>query len=113
MEKQQVDRLGAQGDLLVMRVDALPDGLREESHNGRVVVAHSETGHHHVCEVHEARLFRSQDPLTCYLQIAGTGAEIVHNRPWDTHATLSLPPGVWMMRNQREYSPEAWRRVTD
>lgn len=113
---KQVMTLAAQGDLLVVRVDALPDGLTEEKHNGRIVAAHSETGHDHVVEgmaAHEARLFRGADPLTCYLQLQGSGAEVVHHRPFDTHETLGLGPGLWMLRNQREYSPEYWRRVCD
>ena len=113
---KNVERMAAQGDLLVMRVDALPSGLTEEKHTGHIVAAHSETGHHHIVEchqTHEARLFRSTDPLTCYLQLAGAGAEVVHHRPFDTHETLGLGPGLWMMRNQREYEPEGWRKVSD
>lgn len=110
----KVNKIAAQGDLLVVRVEALPVSAKEEAHNGKVVVAHSETGHHHVAEMMDGKLFRVPgEPLTCYLQIAGSGAEVVHNRPWDTHASLSLPAGIWMMRNQSEYSPEGMRRVTD
>ncbi len=113
---REINKMGAQGDLLVMRVDALPSGLSEEKHKGRIVAAHSETGHHHIVEgrdAHEARLFRGADPFTCYLQLQGAGAEVVHHRPFDTHETLGLGPGIWLMRNQREYSPESWRRVAD
>lgn len=108
----RVEKIGAQGDLLVMKLDKLPDGLKEEKCGSRVIVAHSETSHHHVLECHEARMFRGADPFTCYLQLAGD-SQIVHERSFDTHGTLALGPGIWAFKNQREYSPEAWRRVTD
>lgn len=114
-----IKNMGAQGDLLVMRVEALPKGVKEEPCSRVVVVAHSETGHHHKLELREgfeAKLFRGADPFTCYLQIAGGDgecADVVHHRSFDTHGTLTLGPGLWMMRNQREYEPEGWRRVCD
>lgn len=113
---KQVQTMGAQGDLLVMRVDKLPAGLKEETVKSGYVAAHSETGHHHVAsfvDAHEAKLFRGADPFTCYLQIGGQGAEIVHHRPFDTHEALKVGPGLWMFKNQREYQPEGWRRAAD
>lgn len=113
---KQINKMGAQGDLLVLRVDSVPEGLKEEAVKSGYVAAHSETGHHHVLglkEAHEAKLFRGEDPFTCYLQLAGAGAEIVHHRPFDTHESLSLSPGIWCFKNQREYQPEGWRKVSD
>jgi hypothetical protein len=116
VEKQEaahrVEQMGAQGDLLIMRIDRLPDGLKEEKCGDRIVVAHSESGHHHILETHEARLFRGADPFTCYLQLAGE-SQVVHNRTFDTHGTLSMGPGIWAFKNQREYQPEGWRRACD
>jgi hypothetical protein len=38
----------AQGDILLLRVDAIPEGARRQAPiDGRHVVAHGETGHHH------------------------------------------------------------------
>lgn len=108
----KINTMGAQGDLLVMRVDALPEGLKEEKCGPKTIVAHSETGHHHVLESHEARLFRSEDPFTCYLQLAEE-SRIVHTRSFDTHETLVLGPGIWAFRNQTEYTPEGLRKATD
>ena len=31
----------------------------------------------------------------------------------DEHATINLPPGSYIVRRQREYSPEEIRRVAD
>jgi hypothetical protein len=107
-----VNTMGAQGDLLVMRVGEVPASAKEEPCSARQIVAHSETGHHHVLEAHEAKLFRAAEPFTCYLQLA-TESRIVHERSFDTHETLVLGPGTWLFKNQREYEPEGWRRVHD
>ena len=105
-----------QGDLMLMRVEQLPAGLKEEKVKSGFVAAHSETGHHHVVnllEAHEAKLFRGEDPFVCYLSVDGVGAEVVHKREFDTHEGLALGPGIWMLGNQVEYSPEGWRRAAD
>jgi hypothetical protein len=112
-------RMGAQGDVLFRRVERLPKGLTEvEPKSKRKVVAHSETGHHHVIDSAGVRMYQGEDPLTCYLVLEGVDhADIVHHRPWDTHETLRLlgegGGGVFQVRRQREYTPQGWRRVED
>lgn len=105
-----VKQLAAQGDVMFRRVDAVPKGLVADQ-PGEVVVAHSETGHHHVVEGKLVKLFR-KDPMICYLSL-GADADVVHKRPFDTHETLRLGKGIWEVRRQREHTPEGWRRVED
>lgn len=113
---KKIEKMGAQGDLLVMRVAELPpDGLVEEVCRSGHIAAHSETGHHHVLDLgaaHEAKLFRAADPFTCYLRLE-SDAQVVHQRPFDTHETIGLAPGIWMLKNQREYQPAGWRKASD
>jgi hypothetical protein len=112
MEKIRVNKCAAQGDVLFMRVNELPSGL-DAPKVGRAVVAHSETGHHHICESPCAEYFVDpKDPFTAYLQLA-EDSDVVHVRPFDTHQTLTLPAGSWMVRRQREYVPGGYRRVED
>lgn len=47
----------AQGDVLFRRVDELPSDVTECNAGKQLVVAHSETGHHHAIEPGAARLF--------------------------------------------------------
>jgi hypothetical protein len=110
-----VQRLGAQGDCLFRRIEALPAGVQEVERTGPLVVAHSETGHHHQVEDMATRHFEhaTRDPMICFLQVTGEGAEVVHKRPFDTHATIMLAPGFWEVRRQEEYTPAGWRRVED
>lgn len=110
-----VERMAAQGDVVFRRVDTLPSSVTEETVKGRIIVAHSETGHHHsIDDVSGHKLFRLEnDPMVCFLQLA-SDAQVVHHRPWDTHAPLVLKgPGVFEVRRQREWTPEGLRRVED
>jgi hypothetical protein len=108
-----VNRMAAQGDVLFVRIDEVPTGLTETKLNRRLVVAHSETGHHHYLEVVPGmKHFIGADSTIAYLTL-GEEADVIHARPHDTHETLRLAPGSWQVRRQREYTPEGWRRVED
>jgi len=110
-----INNMGAQGDVLFRRVNELPVGAKEvEATEGKHVVAHSETGHHHYLEaVPGVRRYVGSDPLIGYLSVEGVGAEVVHARPWDTHETMRLTPGIYEVRRQKEYVPGGFRRVED
>lgn len=103
-----------QGDVMFTRVDALPEGLKKKAD---CIVAHSETGHHHVAEAALApHVFECDDGRTLYMRALGESVDVVHKRPFDTHETVRLlgePGQVWRIRRQREYVPEGWRMVAD
>jgi hypothetical protein len=109
----------AQGDLLIRRVDKLPAGLKAAPiEHGTFVVAHSETGHNHVIDARpNVKVYDTEDPLLSYLEVvdATDAMETLlrHLRGHDTHETISIPPGVYELRRQREYTPEGWRRAAD
>lgn len=98
----------AQGDLNVFAIHAIPDGVPETKDR---VLAHSETGHHHVLEGNAVRVFRA-DEFTAYVKVEKP-AKIVHLRSFDTHAPLSLAPGNYRITRQREYVPEGFRVAAD
>ena len=105
----------AQGDLLIRRIDRLPsDAVPIEPKDGRFVLAHSETGHHHVISSQGVRAYsRSDHPLLLILVITDP-QPIQHLRAWDTHeALMPARPGVYEIYRQREMAPEGWRRVAD
>jgi len=115
MNAIRIKNLAAQGDVLFRRIDKLPEGVVEQPRTGPLVVAHSETGHHHSIDDREVKLFErlERDPMVCYLQVAGDCANVVHHRPHDTHRTIGLTQGTWEVRRQREWTPEGLRRVED
>lgn len=110
----------AQGDVLIRRVDAIPASAGPvPAENGRVVVTHSETGHHHAMvldrqdDVPAVRMFRSVDnPLIAWLEVNRPTA-LEHLRPHDTHEPIMFAPGKYEIRRQREYTPQGWRQVQD
>lgn len=110
----------AQGDLLLRRVDAIPQGLKlAPVVDGTYIVAHSETGHHHVIDaLPRVEVYETADPLLSYLRVieATEEAEAVilrHMRGHDTHAPIVIAPGMYELRRQREYTPDGWRRAQD
>ena len=105
---KKVTKMAAQGDLLIRRIDILP---RQAKAAEGLVVAHSETGHHHVV-VGNARRYTSANPLVGYL-VATESVDVEHHREWDTHETLVLEEGIYEIRRQREYVPGGWRQVVD
>ena len=113
------NKCAAQGDVLFMRVDSLPSGLKEVTpEKNSFVLAHSETGHNHVMEArHNVKLYSSDNPLVSYLQIVEATEEsenfIEHLRSFDTHEPISFNPGIYKVINQRESAPEGWRRAAD
>lgn len=103
----------AQGDVLFRRVEKVPAGAKSMPRNGAVVVAHSETGHHHAFPTGSSvELFTTTDPLVCYLRCEQSSV-LEHLRPFDTHESISFSPGCYEVRRQREWTPEGWRRVED
>lgn len=103
-----------QGELAIQRVDAIPEGVKPATPDGRHwVVGHSETGHHHVVDVQAGQLFEDpQSELVCYLRLDQPGV-LEHLRSHDTHEALELPAGNWEIHRQREWTPEGERRAID
>lgn len=114
---KKIEKCGAQGDCLFRRVATVPSGFAKAKPAKRIVVAHSETGHHHAIDDTGVIMYESKDPLVCYLALEGTDhCDVVHHRSYDTHETMRLGGGmgaVWEVRRQREWAPEGWRRVED
>lgn len=109
----------AQGDLMIRRIEAIPhDAEPAKSDRGHFIVAHSETGHNHVIAARSnVKLYTSGDPMVSYLEVIeatdATETLLEHMRSFDTHEAIAIPPGVFEIRRQREYTPEGWRRVED
>ncbi|HEY7374587.1 MAG TPA: hypothetical protein VIF57_20660 [Polyangia bacterium] len=110
-----ISDIAAQGDVLFRRIGRLPDDAVEQSSEGRIVVAHSETGHDHAIDDPEVRLFERlvRDPMVCFLSVDGEHADVVHHRAHHTHAPLRLTRGLWEVRRQREWTPEGFLSVQD
>ena len=111
-----VNNYAAQGDFILIAVNEVPDNVkRQNAIDGQCIIAHSETGHNHVCEATRAEVYESaDDEFVAYIRSLGDGAQIEHKRGFDTHETIELPPNrIYQIRRQREYVPEGFRRAAD
>jgi len=113
------NKAGAQGDVRLVRVDRLPSGVAEcAAAEGQFVLAHSETGHHHVMVLDRketkpnVRMYSGDNPLLAWIEVNRPTA-LLHKRGFDTHAPLLVQPGIYEVRRQREYTPEGFRQVQD
>jgi hypothetical protein len=93
-----------QGDVMVY---AAPKSVKPEPaaliarDRDRVVLAYGEvTGHAHAIHDAEADLFALPDTDDRFLRImAASGVSLVH----EEHASITIPPGDYIVRRQREY----------
>jgi hypothetical protein len=116
MTKYCTTRPVAQGDLLIIPVASIPANVKAaKADGGHYVVAHSETGHHHVIDRAKAEVYEAaDDAFVAYIRTMGDGAEIQHKREFHTHETIALGPNqTFQIRRQREYVPEGFRKAQD
>lgn len=104
-----------QGDLMIREIKTLPSNVTAAKADGDYfILAHSETGHHHVIERPRAEVFQAaDDAFVAYIKTISDGV-IEHQRSFDTHAPLKVEAGkIYEVRRQREYTPEGFRRAQD
>lgn len=86
------------------------------------IVAHSETGHHHVVRAEQATLYESDNPFLALLEMPGkiadkaaqAFAEVVNLRELRPHAPALLDPNSdYIVSRQTEWQPEALRAAAD
>lgn len=93
------------GDVLVQGVSTLPEA---HSRPGVTLARGEVTGHsHRFADAATVQLYTTGTDT--YVQVLADSAELIH----EEHATITLPRGFYRVWMQREYSPEAIRRVLD
>lgn len=111
--------IGAQGEITIIRIDALPEGIETKS-VARVgagwIISHSESGNHHVLtggEVME-RTDNVPEGMQVLYALLDTPAALVQDAPVP-HESFDLVPGIYELRISREFDSfaEQARRVAD
>lgn len=106
--------VAAQGDIYIRKIDALPaNAVPVPAEKGRLIVTHSETGHHHVMGSDTVTMHRLPDSIMDCFLVVDEPTALEHLRPHDTHESIMFDKGVYHVRRQREYVLEGWRRVVD
>ncbi len=101
-----------QGDVLIRQIKSMPKGVKDVTPNDRIVLAHGEvTGHAHAIAPGEAREFSLADAAGVVRRFLNVVKSAVVRH--EEHAAIPLPPGVYEIVQQREYTPEEIRNVAD
>lgn len=97
----------AQGELTITKLYRAPKNIGNlvKPVDGKLIVGHSETGHHHLVDADCATLTRV-DPFTAFLNVR-KATRLVHQRDYDTHPPIELQPGMYEFRTGREFDPFA------
>ena len=95
--KMKIARTNAQqGDVLLRKLDSMPEGKRGQPTRGRLVLAHGESGHAHILEDEEAELIQMGERMLLKL---GRKATVQH----EEHGPVTLSPGIWEVGRVQEY----------
>lgn len=97
MKIKTAKQTAQQGDILLRKVNQMPDGEQRKLSQKRCVLADGEhTGHQHVCEDEEAELIAIGEKMILTLEKAAT---VVHPE----HGPIRLAPGIWEVGRVREF----------
>lgn len=113
----QTQTMFRQGDVLVMKVDKKPKGdwRIAKREGGRIVLAHGDaTGHEHAIAGKTAKLLRPKEPTgeawrDDAILVVDRAVQLTH----EEHAPIKLVKGIYVVRRQREHSPQSILAVID
>jgi len=113
--------IGAQGEITIIKIDALPVGLEtrpatQRNSKGQIIISHSESGHHHVVTGGEVLERTSNVPAgMAILYAMFDKPESLIQDAQVPHGGYDLPAGTYEFRIAREFDPfaEQARRVAD
>lgn len=122
----------AQGEVLIWMTKYAPQAVLDklagltnmknfELEKGKMILGHSETGHHHILEpVQESKTIDQvakgfiDDLNDTFIKLELFDAcKFVHLRSNDTHGGFILPPGEYIRGLREEQTVDGWRRVAD
>lgn len=119
-------KIAAQGEITIRRIGDVPTKRKMRAgcaplalEDGKFVIGHSETGHHHVLSSNVGAevmvLDRPPEGMRILYAILENPTSLDHLRGHDTHESIALPPGEYEFRIAREYDPyaELARRAMD
>ena len=112
MAKKKIEKMmqARQGDVLLVEIGELPDGLTVvPNDNGRVVLAYGEvTGHSHAIPMsRSATLYRDESDAR-FLHVTAP-VSLLH----EEHAPVKLPAALYKVITPVEYSPQEIKKVMD
>jgi hypothetical protein len=107
-------RLHRHGELILKSVTHIPDEARLVENKKSLIVAHSESGHHHTLTAPATIRFLEHEGKT-YLDIP-LQAKLQHQKAGtETHGTQVIEPGLYerIIKRSYSYAEKVMRRVQD
>jgi hypothetical protein len=90
-------KTASQGEIDMCKLGGLPPGLKKiEPDNGRYIIGHSETGHHHVIDASRVEaIYEGTTPegMKALYAILKDGAALEHLRDFNTHEAVGFNAG--------------------
>ncbi len=107
---------GRHGEVILMKVEALPENAKLVEEGQSLVVGHSETGHHHKLTIPRGTgmiKMYEVDGKT-YLDFS-QNAELSHQKEVEKHETQVFKPGIYIreIRESFSYAEKQMKRVQD
>lgn len=109
------------GEVYFIPIKSAPDGKPMAAEDGRYIVGHSETGHHHTIAATDAVMIMeppSGQKIPDGMRILNAivrepGVKVEHDRQAHRHADTPLQIGAYEIRTQRGMTPQGWQRAID
>lgn len=101
-------KVAAQGEITIIRVSrANTAGKPLALEGGKLIIGHSETGHHHSLAHSRGAdvmvMDRAPDGMRILHAILAEPNKLIHERGHDTHETIDLAAGEYEFRIAREF----------
>lgn len=107
--------IGQQGEVRILKLDRLPVMVTKPvaADGQRTIIAHSESGHHHVLTGGDVleRTERVPAGMRIFYAIVKDPAQLLHEAPGAHHAQ-DLDSGIYEFRISREFDPFAAKART-
>lgn len=101
MKKQQ--QIIRHGEIIMKQVEFLPEGAKLISSTKEKIVAHSETGHHHVLTATKPFNVYEHDGQTYIITM--TTADLWHQKTGkDVHTTHTIQPAIYKLVLKKEFN---------
>lgn len=101
--KQEIVR---HGEVILKPIDTLPQNLTLKESTSEAIIAHSETGHHHVLKTqvkNAVKIYTTLDGET-FVQVEDI-AQLLHKKTGkDVHKTHNVNPGAYKIILKKEFN---------
>lgn len=96
---------------------SLEKPVQVKPENGKLIIAHSESMHHHCIDIKRSKnvqlLIDQTNELIGLLKIEGVPVDLEHLRANDTHDTFRISEGDYIVKYHAQETPDGWARVID